>query len=100
MAGDQVYTDVITVDVVSYYSSYELYSTFYLVKGIGVVGLITEADYYELENIDFNNQRCRRRIRRITEQFNELQTEQRAWLNELNESKEARLAMGGSSGCN
>lgn len=30
-------------------------------------------------------------------QFNELQTEQRAWLNQLNQSKEARLAMGGSS---
>ena len=30
-------------------------------------------------------------------QFSELQTEQHAWLNRLNKSKEERLAMGGSS---
>lgn len=55
MAGNVTYTDVITVDVVRYSNDSEWFTTFHLVKGIGIVGLSTELGHFELENLDYGS---------------------------------------------
>lgn len=52
-AGNKIYTNVIIVDEKKYFedTSYPMQTTYYLVKNIGLIALITEVDHYELLSI-------------------------------------------------
>lgn len=49
-AGNKIYTNVIIIDENKYFekNGYPMQTTYYLVKGIGLIALITELDHYEL----------------------------------------------------
>lgn len=52
-AGNKIYTNVIIVDENKYFdkTGYPMQTTYYLVKGIGLIELITELEDYELTSI-------------------------------------------------